>query len=909
MEEPLRRGVQTPLRGYYAAPFRSQWRRHTRHQWRRRPSASGGRRPGASGAVVQATFSAVQSAVQPAPLRDASGRRHWCALLVLTPLVRAAEALLACLKHAAPAPSSATSSAVHSDIKTPLAPLPGATADALPAPFKACLRRAVGGQRHEWQMERARYNCARVHGFRLCIKEDRPSDLTSASTAEQRSTMEKWERSNRMSLMIMKHSIPEAIRGAIPEETQAKAFLDQIANRFAANEKVETSTILSKLVFMRYKGKENIREYIMEMSNLVTRLKALKLKLSEDILVHLEERLKQEKIESAHLASTSQGFGTNKKRKRDNKGKQTAFSGTSKQKEQKKQDKEITCFFCKKAGHMKKTCTKYAAWREKKGTLLNFVCSEINLAVVPTDTWWIDTGATTHISVTMQGCLRSRMPTDGERYIYVGNGNKAAVKAIGLFRLQLDSGCTLDLEETFVVPSFRRNLISVHVWTNLDIIVHLEMEWLVSEGILDPLDFSDFQVCIECIKGKQTNMRKKNANRCNDVLELIHTDICGPFPTPSWNGQQYFITFIDDYSRYGYLYLIHEKSQSLDVFKNFKAEVENQLSKKIKAVRSDRGGEYYGRYDGSGEQRPGPFAKYLMECGIVPQYTMPGTPSQNGVAERRNRTLKDMVRSMISHSTLPESLWGEAIKTAVYILNRVPSKAVAKTPYELWTSKKPSIRHLHVWGCPAEARPYKPNEKKLDSRTVSCYFVRYSERSRGFKFYDPSTRSFFETGNAKFIEDVELSGREPLRKVVFEEEFVNIPIIVTGHGHIMFNDTIQNVQSITGIQDTPEIPPAQVMEPIQVHQEVTQQPQEPQVQVPLRRSTRERRSTISDDYVVYLQEHEFDMGLEDDPISVSQVKQCSNSEKWIEAMKDEMKSMKDNGVWDLVELPKGVKTD
>ena len=190
-------------------------------------------------------------------------------------------------------------------------------------------------------------------------------------------------------------------------------------------------------------------------------------------------------------------------------------------------------------------------------------------------------------------------------------------------------------------------------------------------------------------------------------------------------------------------------------------------------------------------------------------------------------------------------------------MNRIPSKAVAKTPYELWTSKKPSIRHLHVWGCLAKARPYKPNEKKLDSRTVSCYFVGYFERSRGFKFYDPSTRSFFETGNVKFIEDVELSGREPLRNVVFEEEFVSIPIITTGHGHIMFDDTIQSVQPITEIEDTPEIPPT-VMEPVQVHEEVTQQPQ---VQVPLRRSTRERRSTISDDYVVYLQEHEFDMGL------------------------------------------------
>ena len=88
--------------------------------------------------------------------------------------------------------------------------------------------------------------------------------------------------------------------------------------------------------------------------------------------------------------------------------------------------------------------------------------------------------------------------------------------------------------------------------------------------------------------------------------------------TPSWNGQQYFITFIDDYSRYGYLYLIHEKSQSLDVFKNFKTEVENQLSKKIKVVKSDCGGEYYGRYDRSGEQRLGSFAKYLIEYGIIP---------------------------------------------------------------------------------------------------------------------------------------------------------------------------------------------------------------------------------------------------------------------------------------------------
>ena len=128
------------------------------------------------------------------------------------------------------------------------------------------------------------------------------------------------------------------------------------------------------------------------------------------------------------------------------------------------------------------------------------------------------------------------------------------------------------------------------------------------------------------------------------------------------------------------------------------------------------------------------------------------------------------MRSMISHSSLPESLWGEALKTAVYILNRVPSKAVNKTPYELWTGKRPSIKHLHIWGCLAEARPYRPHERKLDSRTISCYFVGYAERSQGYKFYNPTLRSFLETGNARFLEEVEFGKEENISsctKLVF----------------------------------------------------------------------------------------------------------------------------------------------
>ena len=121
------------------------------------------------------------------------------------------------------------------------------------------------------------------------------------------------------------------------------------------------------------------------------------------------------------------------------------------------------------------------------------------------------------------------------------------------------------------------------------------------------------------------------------------------------DGYDSFITFIDDYSYYGYIYPIKERTKALDKFKIFKTEVENQHNLKIKIVRSNRGGEYYGRHTPYG-QVPRPFARFLQENGIVAQYSTSGKPQQNGVAERHNRTLIDMVRSMISCSTLPMSL-------------------------------------------------------------------------------------------------------------------------------------------------------------------------------------------------------------------------------------------------------------
>ena len=105
---------------------------------------------------------------------------------------------------------------------------------------------------------------------------------------------------------------------------------------------------------------------------------------------------------------------------------------------------------------------------------------------------------------------------------------------------------------------------------------------MIKENILHPLDFSDVEYCIDCIKGKYVKQIKKGAKRSAGVLEIVHTDICGPFPIKSVDGYDSFIIFTDNYSRYGYIYPIKERSEALDKFKIFKAEVENQLDKKIK---------------------------------------------------------------------------------------------------------------------------------------------------------------------------------------------------------------------------------------------------------------------------------------------------------------------------------------
>ena len=147
-----------------------------------------------------------------------------------------------------------------------------------------------------------------------------------------------------------------------------------------------------------------------------------------------------------------------------------------------------------------------------------------------------------------------------------------------------------------------------------------------------------------CLHGKLTNSPfSGTGERATELLELIHSDVCGPMSTHAIGGYSYFITFTDDFSRYGYVYLMKYKSEAFEKFREYKNEVENQTGKSIKTLRSDRGGEYLSTE----------FTQFLKDHGILSQWTPPYTPQLNGVSERRNRTLLDMVRSMMSFADLP----------------------------------------------------------------------------------------------------------------------------------------------------------------------------------------------------------------------------------------------------------------
>ena len=264
---------------------------------------------------------------------------------------------------------------------------------------------------------------------------------------------------------------------------------------------------------------------------------------------------------------------------------------------------------------------------------------------------------------------------------------------------------------------------------------------------LPKTQLTNLKICEGCILGKMPQhtfpLRQTTSSH---PLQLVHSDLCGPFPTKSISGSVYFISFIDDYSKFTVITFLKAKNQALSAFRNYLSLAENLTNQKLQSLQTDGGGEYHSK----------DFISFCKSQGIHHRRFVPHTPQQNGTAERKNRSLLNAARSMLHVAKLESKFLEEAIATTCYIQNRIYHHSLGfLTPFELWYGHKPHLQNLKIFGCPAFAHISDTKRKKLDPKAKKAIFVGYGDAHgyKAYRLYDPHTNTFFFSRSVLFDED------------------------------------------------------------------------------------------------------------------------------------------------------------
>lgn len=413
------------------------------------------------------------------------------------------------------------------------------------------------------------------------------------------------------------------------------------------------------------------------------------------------------------------------------------------------------------------------------------------------------------------------------------------------------------------------------------------------------------ELCESCVLSKDTRKpySKRNNIRSTRILELIHTDVCGPVSTTGRDGSRYFVSFTDDYSRASMIYCIEKKSDVLDKFKQYVEMAENYHSCKISKLRADNGGEYT-----SNE-----FKQFCKLKGIQMSYTVPYNPEMNSIAERLNRTLSEKALSMLTAANLERKFWNDAIEAANYIKNRCPTSAfgnqfVDKTPAELWYGKKPDLSHIRVFG--SICYNHIPSEKrtKFDVKASKCILLGYTSNS--YRLWDIEKSKLIVGRNVTFNERSVLNRTKMVELLDSEAEIEcndddemhtaddvdGVPMDhstntdCTGH----CKDNIHSTNGICTGNDQNNINSAK-SDGIgnNSHQHV-------------RRSSREKKQT---DYIQASSHFAFsaESYVECDPESIEIAKKRDDWSEWKNAIDSEYASLIKNNTWIWCDLPPGRK--
>ncbi|WVZ05356.1 hypothetical protein V8G54_018702 [Vigna mungo] len=582
----------------------------------------------------------------------------------------------------------------------------------------------------------------------------------------------------------------------------------------------------------------------------------------------------------------------------------------------------------------------------------------------PQRSWVMDSGCSYHMCPVKEFFENLDQKEHGN--VLLGNNKACRVQGVGSVRLKMFDNREMVLQAVRYVPELKRNLISISAFDlggyttkvedgvmrvcsgdsvvakgrrrndlyilegstvighvsvasgteNTARLWHLRMGHISEKGLEelekqdlllgDKLQKLDF--CDHCVLGKSHRIPFGRGKHSTErPFEYVHADLWGPARTLTHGGGAYFLSIIDDFSRRVWIYVLKNKSETFQKFKEWHTQIENQLGCRLKCLRTDNGLEFVSEE----------FNGFCKEKRIRRHRTVVGTPQQNGLAERMNRTILERVRCMLLGSGLSKAFWGEAANTAVYLINRSPSSALNfKTPMEVWSGRPADYSHLRVFGSLAFAHV---RGDKLDSQAAKCIFLGYAEGVKGYRLWRLDSPSkliisrdviFDETRMAMHPEN---SGSE--KKILVEVEHTTNGADTPGgteenqmgEGQVENGRTIEENRSDEFRTDLGDDTDGMSGEGSHGKAAGVDLRNYQLVRDRERRISKPTKRLGEADLICYALNAAEDLNRSDEPRSYKEALDSSDRHLWQGAMEEELEALKKNSTWRLVDLPKGKK--